>query len=70
VPDLPKTFAKWEFEVHSKEGKHRLSYEAAGTTFESHDVIVRGSPFVSFCRQKNERPTVHMLYQYAAEYSG
>jgi hypothetical protein len=67
LPELPETFEKWEADLQSKKAKDRLSYEAAGSSFASHDVRVNGGRFVAYCGEKKEPPTITMLYWFADE---
>jgi hypothetical protein len=67
LPELPETFEKWEADLQSKKAKDRLSHEAAGGSFASHDVIVNGGVFQTYCKEKKGPLTITMLYQFASE---
>jgi hypothetical protein len=70
LPELPEAFEKWEADLQSKKAKDRLSHEAAGSSFASHDEIVNGGRFVEYCEEKKEPPTITMLYRFASECIG
>jgi hypothetical protein len=71
LPELPGTFEKWEVEVAGKIAMDRLAKVVLeGDTLQSRGVLIDGGSFLAYCNEKNERPTVDMLYRYASERYG